>query len=653
VITRLDLKVGQKFTREKSRTPEHLWPAVPDFLATRRGKKQLSKCYILDRSRIPAPCALPNMGCAVWRKNLNVALTPLALEPAEWNAIVGLRSMARTFTKVAWLRALLACTLLVATAGAQLTVHVVAPRPGRVATSVYYEAYAQNRDCAAGMNAMRIYTAPHVSAFTVRGNHIETFVNLPSGLHNTVVEAWDNCGHVAKQSVAVTTTRAPGVTVFTPSALKAASPVHIAASAQGTCTITALRIYTAPHVAPYTIDSNKLNAFLTLAPGTYGMVAQAWDRCGHVYKHPFLVTVEPGSDKYLFTANDASSLSQFFINSGRIVNPKAPGPPPKYTLDSPARAIAVDPGGNFVYAITFNDIVGFQIDRAAGRLSPMPGSPFARVSSAVKFAAIDPAGHYLYVAYVTPSYLASYRINRSTGALTRASGWFALPTPLTPSWVSTNASGAFVYLTTSPGSTLYGFTVNPDNGAFKAAPKSPYTVPSAEVNHVTASGNYLYVDGTTAGTFGVPGIWGYKIRGDGSLTEVSGSPATPPNLAFQTLEDWFGRNVWTFMCGPGPCLQGFAIADLPIDTNNGSLGAPATVDTDPSQYGVIVQDHSGQYAYVGGEDCSNATSCLIFDPPPRGIVGSFRLNASGTPVRLSGPLKTGEDGSPEGIAVSR
>ncbi len=556
--------------------------------------------------------------------------------------------MSRISRKVAYISALLASTLVVATAHAKLTVHVVAPTPGSFGTTVFYEANAQNPDCANGIHAIRIYSAPHLAAVTVPGNHVETFINLPPGSHNTVVQAWDNCGNVAKQSVAVTTTKVNGVSVFTPSA-QPTSPVHVTASAQGACAITAMRIYTAPRVNAYTINSNKLDTFITLRQGTYNMVAQAWDGCGNVYKRAFSVTVAPGSDKYLFAAD--GGLTEFFIHDGVVTNPNAPNPPPKYTANAGNgfTAVVADPGGNFVYAIGSNIIAGFQIDRATGKLFPMPGSPFSAVTNATRIVAMDPNGHFLYLAHVNPTFLVDYAIDRSTGALTKAAGSFAIPRGDFPLSVGTTSNGEFAYLTTGSLSKMYGFKVNPSNGAFIPVPGNPYSVPAIFAVTVAAGPKYLYVDGTTTGLFGVAGIWGYQIGADGSLTAVPGSPFTPPNEAFEIVQDWAGRSVWTLMCGAGPCLQGFGVTSLTIDKSDGSVESSTAVDTGNSQYSTIVEDHSGQYIYVSGQECG---ACRDFEPPPPGIVGSFRLSGPGNAVPLSGPLLTGEDFGPSGIAVS-
>ncbi|HVH89524.1 MAG TPA: hypothetical protein VM912_22600, partial [Terriglobales bacterium] len=63
------------------------------------------------------------------------------------------------------------------------------------------------------------------------------------------------------------------------------SPVHYAANAESpACSkgIAAMRIYTAPGVAAYTVNASSLNTYIKLAPGNYNTVVQAWDNCGNV-----------------------------------------------------------------------------------------------------------------------------------------------------------------------------------------------------------------------------------------------------------------------------------------------------------------------------------------------------------------------------------
>jgi len=102
------------------------------------------------------------------------------------------------------------------------TVTVLSPKSASASGSpVFYEAYATSPACASG-----------ISAYTVNGAHIETFVTLAAGSYSTVVQAWDNCGGVAKTPVNITVKNTAGVSVFLPTSGVANTPAHLAASAQ-------------------------------------------------------------------------------------------------------------------------------------------------------------------------------------------------------------------------------------------------------------------------------------------------------------------------------------------------------------------------------------------------------------------------------------
>jgi hypothetical protein len=145
---------------------------------------------------------------------------------------------------------LLITSSLAVAAGPTITVASPANN-GRVGSPVYFDATASTATCAAGISAVRIYSAPGVSAFTTSGFHLETFVTLTSGTYNTVIQAWDNCGNVTKVARTITVTSKPGVSVFLPEAGANTTPVHFAVSAQNpACAggMAAVRIYPAPGV---------------------------------------------------------------------------------------------------------------------------------------------------------------------------------------------------------------------------------------------------------------------------------------------------------------------------------------------------------------------------------------------------------------------
>ena len=73
-------------------------------------------------------------------------------------------------------------TFLVTPLFAAPTVTVVSPGSGSSNGSpIFYEAYATSSSCSKGISAMRIYTASGVSAYSVSGAYIETFIALKLG----------------------------------------------------------------------------------------------------------------------------------------------------------------------------------------------------------------------------------------------------------------------------------------------------------------------------------------------------------------------------------------------------------------------------------------------------------------------------------------
>jgi len=284
------------------------------------------------------------------------------------------------------------------------TVTILSPKSASDSGSpVFYEACATSPACASGISAMRIYTASGVNAYTVNGAHIETFITLAAGSYSTVVQAWDNCGGVAKTPVNITVKNTAGVSVFLPTSGVANTPAHLAASAQNpecSAGMNAIRIYTANGTSPYTVLSNHLNTFVNLAPGTYTLTVQAWDNCGHVYKSQFTQSGGGGTGGYLYAVNNGQGkVVQLDIANGVLTNPNGSGNPPSYAAGSGANEIAVDPGSSFAYLTTSNGIVGYQIDQSNGALMPMPGSPFALKGTQPNDISIDPNGNFLFVAY--------------------------------------------------------------------------------------------------------------------------------------------------------------------------------------------------------------------------------------------------------------
>ncbi|HEY1271983.1 MAG TPA: hypothetical protein VGF08_08360 [Terriglobales bacterium] len=166
---------------------------------------------------------------------------------------------------------------------------------------VLYRATARSPQCAAGIAAMRVYISPGVWANTTPGATLNAYITFPSdGTYNSVIVAYDNCGHAFTKTDPILIQSTAGTTgsvgVGSPvNNTIVTSPVHFVANAQAPgCAngIAAMRVYTAPGVNAYTVNSSSLDTHLNLAPGTYNTVIQAWDNCNHTYSAlPLNITV--------------------------------------------------------------------------------------------------------------------------------------------------------------------------------------------------------------------------------------------------------------------------------------------------------------------------------------------------------------------------
>jgi hypothetical protein len=514
------------------------------------------------------------------------------------------------------------------------TITVVSPKTGSTGGSpVYYEAYASST-CANGISAMRIYSAPSVAAYTTNGSHIETFLTLSPGSYRTVIDAWDNCGGVAAKTINITVSATAGVTVYLPSAPSASVPIHVAASAQNSsCAagISAMRIYTSPGVTPYTIDSNQLDAFITLAPGSYHLVVEAYDNCGHVHTSPFTETATATPDRYLYAA-DPNNIYQFPLTNGSV-GALAQTTTPKGSPTPELLALLADAGGDFVYATASGAegwAYGYQIDRQTGRLSAVPGSPFEIALGAM---VLDPNGQFLYVASETGAdktvTLSSYRINRSSGALSLSSST-TLPAQ-SDFTIGINYTGAYVYVSSIPESSsteeISVFSVNANDGALTPAAGSPYSIPGSAGQYFsapTSAWKYLYqaqVYDTVQQQ-----LWAYEIGSDGALTMVPGSPFPEgQNPLSPVLADWLTRSIW----GTGTPSTGNVIYTSPIDASTGAVGPATPVNVGSFDYPNLTEDHSGEYLYGGGSQLT--TQCTAYDGPfCPDAVGSWKIGSSGT-----------------------
>ena len=453
------------------------------------------------------------------------------------------------------------------------TITVTSPANNSQTTSpVNYVASASSPDCANGISAIRIYSAPSVSAYTVAGGQMNTYINLTPGTYNTVVQAWDNCGGVAKADITITTTAEsqPGGFVYTVNndyfsgntanfvqgftivagngalapilqgPVKAnVAPQSVASDKGG------YRLYVGDQVSgdvfPYFI--NRSNGYLTPVPGAPFPVDRS---VSAVAVHP--------NGKLIFAARDeqhpGDGVAVFQLQSnGSLL--AAPGSP--YVTQIGPQALVVDPSGKYLYVAEQSGdqesyIDALEIDESSGALTPLPGSPFqipipsnCAAGAANPFDIIDLAGNYLYTADTFMDSISGFAIVGTTGTLTDVAGspWpdnggCDVPPQCTscydnPISLAVDGTGKFLYGLNSAADiddiSIYSIGAN---GALTFVKYTGINVGCFGSLRVDATGNYLYTGSCGAGVpAGYIGLVGFSINHTtGDLTELPTSPYT-------------------------------------------------------------------------------------------------------------------------------
>jgi hypothetical protein len=446
-------------------------------------------------------------------------------------------------------------------------VTVTSPANGSQDSSpVNFSALASSPDCAAGIAAIRVYTAPGVGAYTTDSDSLNVDLSLASGTYNTVVQAWDNCGGVGKTPVTITVS---GNTL---------PPPKFVYSSDNAGNV----------VYEYLVDASTGSLTAT----TQGSISTP--------AGPARIASDQGGFRLYVSssAKSGSALAAYFINRDNGTLQAVPGS--AGALSGYPTAVAVHPSGDFVYVTTTagsdnqtNYIYAFKVN-SNGSLTAVSGSPFVSKYWPTQ-AVIDPTGSYLYAStFYTAAYVEAYDINKSTGALTPMAGQpFPMPVDkngcasgaydmafaqsgqhlVVPEWACNGAITVFDVnsngtLANAPGSPvmdpipagepfdLQAIAIDPLNRWWYLYEYFPGELPSSDLATLTAqdtversstncgdivradpSGKFVYAIGNTTsdGICGdQPGaILGFSVnQSNGTLTPLSGSPFASPNADY-------------------------------------------------------------------------------------------------------------------------
>jgi 6-phosphogluconolactonase len=235
---------------------------------------------------------------------------------------------------------------------------------------------------------------------------------------------------------------------------------------------------------------------------------------------PNSIAVVP-SGRFIYVADVIpGGISAFSVEPSGVLTPLTGFP--VVTPDGTV-SVTTDPSGRFLYALNCGAncsssgsgfVSAYSINQQTGALSPIPGS--ASLTGEFPYSlAVDPTGHFAYVANAGSGDVYSYSINSDTGALTQIGSPVAAGTR--PISIVVDPWSQFVYTANTGSSNVSAFAINFDGTLTKVA-GSPFATGTFTAN-VAATGDGKFILITA-----VSGVFVFKINNDGTLHSVPGSP---------------------------------------------------------------------------------------------------------------------------------
>jgi probable HAF family extracellular repeat protein len=334
----------------------------------------------------------------------------------------------------------------------------------------------------------------------------------------------------------------------------------------------------------------------------------------------------PGSNivcsrQFAYVANeDGNNVSGYIIDraNGKLTPVEGS---PFYTGKSGPTSVAVDPAGRFLYVTNQNardnDVAGFSIDCDTGRLTPVPGSPFA-AGSGPSSIAIDPSGRYAYVSNSGSNNVSAFKIDQNSGRFVPVSG-SPFRAGSSPSSVAVDSSGQFVYVTNKSSDNVSGYTINSATGALTAISGSPFAAGTSPVSAAVDPNNrFVYVANQ-----GSDNISGYSINlPTGGLGALATSPYGPvaggftsvtfdPTGGFVYLTGSGGVSAYNIQTNPTDIEIITPPAFPPVISLYGQLTPVTGSPFGGGTPGFAAVDYSGTFLYAANKSSNDVSAYTL------------------------------------------
>ena len=191
---------------------------------------------------------------------------------------------------------------------------------------------------------------------------------------------------------------------------------------------------------------------------------------------PAILTKDP-ADKYLYaTSIFLGNVAAFAIDATTGALTAVPGSPPA-TGGSGVVAVSVHRSGRFAYTLNSNSVpnpptpstvAAFSIDETTGALAAASGSPFptggSNASNLFTTCVLEPRGRFLYVNNTGSNSISAFSIDQASGQLSAVTG-SPFATDAMPSTPIPDPSGKFVYVASRVASNVSSYAIDQNTGA--------------------------------------------------------------------------------------------------------------------------------------------------------------------------------------------
>ena len=345
---------------------------------------------------------------------------------------------------------------------------------------------------------------------------------------------------------------------------------------------------------------------------------------------PFAVTVD--RSEFVYVANqNSNNISAYALNASKGTITSISGSPFSAPGSGP-EAIATDPSGKFLYVVEefSNDVAAFTIKSATGALTPVSGSPYP-AGGGPSGLTVDPTGKFVCITLqgqgldsLGNNSIIVFSIDSTTGGLFGGGGTFAArPEPfgiaLSQGTAGITYRPEFAYVANANSNNISGYRVNPTTGVLTKLSGSPFAS-GLEPLGIAVDPYYRFaivvnVDSLTVSS--------YTINSSSGALAAVNSPSTSGAPVYVAV-DASGRFAYVLnqlSNGTGN------IEEFLIDQSTGALSFASNfaIAVEPT---AIALSPSGLFAYVTALGSSASDLYAFTIDPTSGALGSI----SGSPI---------------------